>query len=81
MGRLRIMNGRGDSAVTWDTKRAEAGDLEALEAIRQAERLFEAERAKGSAAYSVMPNSAPMKTEHFDQTAEQIVMVPRIAGG
>ena len=81
MGKLRIMTHQGDRTVTWDEAKAKIGDPEALKAIREAERLFEMERANGATAFSVTPDSPPVKLHDFDKAAEQIVMVPRIAGG
>lgn len=81
MAKLRILSHRGDTAVEWDTKKAEVGDPEALEAIKEAERIFEEHKAKGATAFKVAPGEQAQKLERFDKTAEQIVMVPRIAGG
>jgi len=81
MGRLRIMSHRGDTVVVWDPKKAEAGDPEALEAVREAERIFAEERARGATAFAVKPGQPAQRLEHFDKTADQIVIVPRIAGG
>lgn len=81
MGMLRIMSRRGDDRVTWDDQKALAGDLEAVAAIREAERIFAQERAKGATAFRVETGKAIQRIEHFDATAEQIVMVPRVVGG
>lgn len=81
MAKLRILSHLGDTAVEWDTSKAEIGDTEALEAVKEAERIFEEQRAKGATAFVVTPGKPAEKIEKFDQTAEQIIMVPRIAGG
>lgn len=81
MAKLRILSHMGDTSVDWDIERAEVGDQEALEAIREAERIFEEGRAKGATAFRVEPGKQAEKLERFDKTAEQIIMVPRIAGG
>ncbi len=81
MARLRILSHQGDTTVEWDTSRAEVGDPEALEAIKEAERIFEEHKAKGATAFKVTPGEPAKKLERFDKTAEQIVMVPRVAGG
>lgn len=81
MAKLRILSHLGDTTVEWDTRKAETGDLEALEAIREAERIFEEHKAKGATAFTVAPGEPAVKLERFDQTAEQIIMVPRVAGG
>lgn len=81
MGMLRIMSRRGDDRVTWDDQKASAGDLEAIAAIREAERIFSQERAKGATAFRVETGKPIQRLDHFDATAEQIVMVPRVVGG
>lgn len=81
MGQLRIMSHLGDTKVTWDAKKAGEGDPEAAAAVREAERIFAEHRAQGSTAFAVAAGARPRVIEHFDQEAEQIVVVPRIAGG
>jgi hypothetical protein len=81
VGMLRIMSRRGDDRVSWDEQKALAGDHEAIAAIREAERIFSQERAKGATAFRVETGKPIQRLEHFDATAEQIVMVPRVVGG
>lgn len=81
MSKLRILSHQGDTSVEWDTARADIGDPEALEAVREAERIFEEHRVKGATAFKVTPDKPAERLERFDWTAEQIIMVPRIAGG
>ncbi len=81
MAKLRVLSHLGDTTVEWDTSKAEVGDPEALEAIREAERIFEEHRNKGATAFRVEPGKPAERLERFDKTAEQIIMVPRIAGG
>jgi hypothetical protein len=81
MAKLRILSHLGDTSVEYDTSKAEIGDPEALEAIREAERIFEEHKAKGATAFKVDQGKPAEKLERFDKTAEQIIMVPRIAGG
>lgn len=78
---LRVMSRRGDDRHTWDQQKVVAGDLEAIAAIREAERIFAQERAKGATAFRVDPGKPPQRIEHFDAAAEQIIMVPRVVGG
>jgi hypothetical protein len=78
---LRVMSRRGDDRVTWDEQKAVAGDAEAQSAIREAERIFAQERAKGATAFRIAPGKPVERIEQFDQTAEQIVLVPRVVGG
>jgi hypothetical protein len=81
MGMLRVMSRRGDDRITWDQRRVELGDAEAIAAIREAERIFNEERAKGATAFRVAPGKPAERIDQFDQTAEQIVMIPRVVGG
>ena len=78
---LRVMSRRGDDRLTWDQQKATLGDPEALAAIREAERIFEQERARGATAFKVEPGKPVQRIETFDETAEQIVLVPRVVGG
>ena len=81
MGMLRIMSRRGDERVVWDNEKIESNDLDAVAAIREAERIFNQERARGSTAFKVESGKPVGRIEQFDRTAEQIVMVPRVVGG
>jgi uncharacterized protein YjiK len=81
MGMLRIMSRKGDERVTWDLQKAEVHDPEAISAIREAERIFNQERARGATAFKVEHGKPVERLETFDRTAEQIVMVPRVVGG
>jgi hypothetical protein len=78
---LRVMSRRGDDRITWDAQKAVAGDQEAAAAIREAERIFAQERAKGATAFRIDPGKPAERIEQFDRTAEQIVLVPRVVGG
>ena len=81
MGMLRVMSRRGDDRVTWDAQKVLAGDSEATAAVREAERIFAQERAKGATAFRIDPGKPAERIEQFDRTAEQIVLVPRVVGG
>jgi len=81
MGMLRVMSRRGDERVLWDQQKAATGDTEAAAAVREAERIFHAERARGATAYKIESGKPVERIERFDQSAEQIVMVPRVVGG
>ncbi len=78
---LRVMSRRGDDRVTWDEQKVLAGDPEATAAVREAERIFAQERAKGATAFRIDPGKPGQRIEEFDRTAEQIVLVPRVVGG
>ena len=78
---LRVMSRRGDDRITWDKQKVLAGDTEAIAAVREAERIFAQERAKGATAFRVEPGKPIERIEQFDATAEQVVLVPRVVGG
>lgn len=78
---LRVMSRRGDDRVTWDEQKVLTGDPEAMAAVREAERIFAQERAKGAAAFRIDAGRPAQRIERFDATAEQIIMVPRVVGG
>ncbi|WP_233097769.1 hypothetical protein [Dictyobacter vulcani] len=78
---LRVMSRRGDDRLIWDEQKIQAGDPEAVAAIREAERIFEQEKAKGATAFRVSDGKAVQRIDKFDATAEQIVLVPRVVGG
>jgi hypothetical protein len=75
------MSRRGDDRIAWDEQRVETGDPEALAAVREAERIFREQRGAGSTAFRVESGRTLVRIDEFDQTAEQIVMVPRLVGG
>lgn len=81
MGMLRIMSKRGDDRITWNEQNALSGDPEAMAAIREAERIFAQERAKGATAFRVEAGKPIERIDQFDAQASQIVMVPRVIGG
>ncbi len=81
MANLRVLSWRGDTKVSYDVERAVAGDAEQLAAVAEAEHIFLDERARGATAFRVVTGQPAIRIDEFDPTAEQIVMVPRIAGG
>ncbi len=81
MGMLRVMSRRGDERVTWDLQKVLEGDPEATAAVREAERIFAQERARGATAFRTDPGKPTHRIEQFDKTAEQIILVPRVVGG
>jgi hypothetical protein len=81
MGTLRVMSRRGDDRVQWDTVRLQEGDLEAAAAVREAERIFAEQRARGATAFKVTKGRVAVRIDTFDPEAEQIMLVPRVAGG
>ena len=81
MGMIRILSKRGDDRLSWSTQDVLAGDAEAMAAVREAERIFARERAKGSTAFRVEAGKTVERLEQFDPEASEIVMVPRMVGG
>jgi hypothetical protein len=81
MAVLRVLSKLGDTTYEWDVARAQQGDAEAVAAVQEAERIFAQQRAKGAVAFKVRPGRPAERLDHFDPEAEQVVMVPRIAGG
>lgn len=81
MGMLRVMSRRGDDRVEWDNNKVEMLDAEAVAAVREAERIFNEQRARGATAFKVVQGKPVERIESFDRTAEQIVVVPRVVGG
>lgn len=81
MAILRVLTSHGDRTVTWDGEKVESGDPEAAAAVKEAERIFQEQLERGSAAFTVAPGKPAERITTFDPKAEQIIIVPRIAGG
>jgi len=81
MAVLRVLSKHGDISYRWDPTRVQEGDAEAVAAIREAERIFAQQRSKGATAFKVWPGRAAERLDQFDPHAEQVVIVPRVAGG
>jgi hypothetical protein len=81
MAVLRIMNSSGDRSVRWDRGKVQVGDPEAMAAVREAERVFEEAKARGATGFKVTPGRPAERIEQFDPEAEQIIVVPQVAGG
>lgn len=81
MAVLRLMNSSGDRSVRWDRGKVQVGDPEAIAAVKEAERLFEEAKARGATGFKVKPGEPAERIERFDPEAEQIIVVPQVAGG
>lgn len=81
MAVMRILSARGDTVVEWDSEKVETGDPEVLAAVREAERVFAEQRARGATAFKVEPGRPAVRVDEFDPKVEQTVIVPRVAGG
>jgi hypothetical protein len=82
MNKLQVMGRDGHRELVWDPEQVEAEDPEALAVIAEAERIVEEALARGQAVFKVeAPDLPAERIKHFDQTAPQTVIVPRLAGG
>ena len=74
MGLLRVLCGRGDVKVEWETEQADA--------VAEAERIFRDNAARGYAAFKVEAGvDSAVRIEDFDPDAREIIQIPRIVGG
>jgi hypothetical protein len=81
MSMLVVMSGEGDARVVWSTQDVQAGNQEALAAVREAERIFNEQLTLGATGFQVEKTRAVRRVEQFDPEAEQTVLVPRVTGG
>ena len=81
MGMLRIISKRGDERLLWNEQDALAGDAEAMAALREVERIFARERARGATAFRVETDKPVERLGQFDPQVSQIILVPRVVGG
>jgi len=81
MGVLRVLSHHGDDRYMWEQSAVLTGDLEAQAAVREAERIFAEQHARGATAVRVRPDRPAERIEKFDPEAEQILMIPRVVGG
>jgi len=64
-----------------DEEKARAGDPGAREAIEEAERIIREAQSRGAVAFKTMPGMPAERVRGFDPRADEIVIVPKIAGG
>jgi len=82
MAKLRILSHLGDTVVEYDVEKATEGDTEAIKAVKEAERIFKEARSRGATAFRIdAPEKPAERIDKFDKTADQIIVVPRVAGG
>jgi hypothetical protein len=82
MATLCVLNGSGDHRISWSTADLAQGDPEAQAAVREAERIFARERARGAVAFRVGPGARAERLEALDPLAdEQTVLIPPVVGG
>jgi hypothetical protein len=78
---LRVLNGSGDTSVSWDPDRLASADPEAEAAVAEAVRLFAGARARGAVAFRVEPGQAPVRLDEFDPKASETLIIPAMVGG
>ena len=81
MAIMRVLSKEGDARYSWDVADLGRGDVEAMAAVREAERIFGEQRARGATAFRVTPGRPAERLDSFDPQAEHVVLVPRVAGG
>lgn len=81
MGMLRVLSRNGDDRFTWDQSAVAVGDAEAAAAVREAERIFDEQRARGATAVRIAPGRPAERIETFDPAAQEILLIPRVIGG
>ena len=78
---LRILNGSGDTSVSWDPQGLAHADPEAKAAVKEAERLFAKARSQGAVAFRMNGDEPATKLTEFDPNAQEILVVPAMVGG
>lgn len=74
MGVLCVLSARGETKIEWD--------LDAEETVREVERIFRENAAKGYMAFAVGAGlDSARQIREFDPLASRIVQSPPIAGG
>jgi len=81
MGLLRVISRRVDERVQWTEQDALSGEAEVNAAIREAERIFAHERARGVTAYRLEAGKLVGRLEQFDPQVSHIILEPRVTGG
>ena len=82
MPSLRILNATGDTCITWQAEAYSAGDVEAVAAVEEAERLFAAGRAAGGEAFVVEEGAPARRLSRLEPTREEdVLLIPRMVGG
>ena len=74
MGVLRVISKHGDDRLQWNEQDIQAGHIGAIAAIREAERIFTQERARGATAFRVETGKPTERIEQFDPQAGQIIL-------
>jgi hypothetical protein len=72
-GTLCVLSGRGDTKLTWDKSDPQS--------VSDATRAFVDLMTKGYAAFATKDGKKDEQIHTFDAEAEEIILVPPIAGG
>ena len=78
---LRILNGSGDTSISWDQDQLAEADPEAAAAVAEAERLFARARAGGAVAFRIEADKPATRIDEFDPRATEILVIPAMVGG
>jgi len=81
MATLYVLSSRGDRRVNWSQSAVIDRDPEALAAIAEADAIFAREQSRGASAFKLVPGQPAERIGTFDHTADEIVIIPRMAGG
>ena len=81
MGVLRVLCSLGDAVYTWYEEKAAAGETGPGKAIEEAEQILREAQAHGAVAFKTVPGKPAERVRQFDPRADEIVIVPKIAGG
>jgi hypothetical protein len=81
MSTLHVLNWHGDEHVSWNPEALDKGDPVAVAAVREAERIFAQELKRGGVAFRVKPGATAERIDALDPRADEIVVLPPIAGG
>lgn len=73
MGRLILLNQQGDSETRWNVKDPAS--------VSTASTRFATLAGKGTAAFALCGAGPATQIDHFDPTADEIIIVPQMKGG
>jgi hypothetical protein len=76
-----VLSSHDDDRYSWNQTAAMTGDLEAGSALREVERTFAQQHARGALAVRVLPKGTPERIHQCDPEAEQILLLPGVIGG
>jgi hypothetical protein len=81
MGSVRVLSRRGDDRIAWDMEGVTAGDAVESAAAHEAERILYEQRARGATAPLIEQDRVPVRIDHFDASAKQVLILPRVVRG